>query len=94
MPTYADGYHDGRKFALTEASKKMTREEWLAYGIEQGFCSMPICVYHDGIPTTHSEDLDIDKHGEICLHLIRPYKNGRQRKAVEDNTPAAKGPNK
>lgn len=59
----------------------MTREEWLKFGIEQGYCSPPVCATHDGWPTTDLEDLDDD----ACIHLMRPYASDEERALVEEN---------
>lgn len=59
----------------------MTLDDWLHYGIANGWCGPPVCANHDGIPTTASEDDDED----VCLHVLRLYANDEQRRAVEEN---------
>ena len=35
---------------------EMTFEEWFQYGLQKSFCGPPLCVEHDGFPTTEEED--------------------------------------
>lgn len=62
----------------------MTRAEWLELGIREGFCSPPVCITHDGWPTTIVEDEEED----ACIHLIRCYRNDAERVDVEANNSA------
>jgi len=62
----------------------MNQDEWLNYGVEQGFCSPPVCYTHDGLPTTFEEDESWDED-EPCVHIIRPYHTEAHRLEVEDN---------
>jgi hypothetical protein len=62
----------------------MTRDEWLKQGIELGFCSPAICYTHDGLPTTDTEDLEMESD-DVCITIIRPYKDADEQKSVESN---------
>ena len=62
----------------------MNQDEWLIYGIEQGFCGPPVCYTHDGLPTTFEEDENWDED-EPCVHIIRPYRDSEERRDVENN---------
>ena len=31
-------------------------DEWAMYGYQQGFCTPPVCINHDYLPTTATED--------------------------------------
>lgn len=33
----------------------LTREQWIRYGVNQGYASLPFCETHDGGPITDSE---------------------------------------
>ena len=35
-----------------DAKVEMTFDEWLKYGMENSFCGPPVCVTHDGEPST------------------------------------------
>jgi hypothetical protein len=60
--------------------------EWLAEGIEAGFCGPIVCAAHDGIPTTSAEDEAIwESEEDICLPVMRAYDSVATRKAVEAN---------
>lgn len=67
----------------------MTQHECIATGIANGWCSPPICITHDGFPTTEAEDLNEDEGFDHCLHLIRPYRDEEEKQAVERNCSAA-----
>ena len=60
----------------------MDFNHWLKYGIEQGFCGPPVCSTHDGIPTSHAEDLEWEEH-DPCIHVIRPYIDRDHKEEVE-----------
>ena len=58
-------------------------DEWLKFGMEQGWCGPPVCVHHDGLPTTQEEDeLEWD---DYCLFVIRPYADLQMKFDVEKN---------
>jgi hypothetical protein len=61
----------------------MTFDQWIQYGISQGWCGPALCAIHDGIPTTAEEDDD----GDSCLQIIRLYEDESVREAVEENHP-------
>ena len=44
-------------------------EEWLNYGIQQGFCSPQVCATHAGIPSVDDEDMIEDP--DFCVHVVR-----------------------
>jgi len=49
----------------------MTFDEWLSYGIEQGYCSKEVCETHDGVPMTDYEADQFDEGYDPCLHVVR-----------------------
>ncbi|NDB07541.1 MAG: hypothetical protein EBX97_02440 [Actinobacteria bacterium] len=59
-------------------------DEWVRIGIENGWCGPPVCYTHDGLPTSPAEDEEFEE-GDPCLHIIRLYEDGEQRKAIEDS---------
>jgi hypothetical protein len=48
----------------------MTFDEWLQYGLTQGWCGPAVCETHDGVPMSESE---LDEYGDSCIHIIRLY---------------------
>lgn len=60
-------------------------EDWLREGIEKCWCGPPVCSTHDGTPTTADEDAAFDGGDDVCIHVIRPYKDAETKIAVEDN---------
>jgi hypothetical protein len=63
----------------------LDRNEWLEFGIREGFCSAPLCSTHDGIPSTDAEDEEWGEGGDPCIHVIRPYTDDAEKVAVEEN---------
>lgn len=65
---------------------KMTQtfDEWLKAGLNAGWCGPSVCITHDGLPTTSTEDEAFDD-GDPCVHIIRLYDNTATKKAVEAN---------
>jgi hypothetical protein len=45
--------------------------EWVNYGVEKGWCSLPACATHDGVPGTPEEDEDWDRGGDPCQAVLR-----------------------
>jgi len=67
----------------------MTQHEWITTGIANGWCSPPICITHDGYPTTEEEDEEFEKGFDPCIHVIRPYSEPAEKALVEENFSAA-----
>lgn len=61
----------------------MTFDEWLAIGREHGYCSMPACNTHDGVPQTPAELAEWDDGGDPCVHVIRLYESPQQMAEAE-----------
>ena len=49
----------------------MTFEQWLAYGVQHGFCSEQFCDTHDGGPMTEAESAVWDAGFDPCRHMVR-----------------------
>ncbi len=47
--------------------------EWLRLGVERGWCSEPVCVTHDGMPSTPEEDERWEDGGDPCVPGVRLY---------------------
>ena len=67
----------------------MTFDEWMKYGYDNGFCSPPVCVIHDGIPTTALEDEELDEGYDTCFHGVRLYDDLQMRNGCEANSAPA-----
>ena len=61
----------------------MDFEEWAQIGWENGWVSAPVCLIHDGMPTTADEDEDMDEGHDPCIHIMRLYEDNEQRLGVE-----------
>ena len=46
-------------------------DQWMTEGINRGFCGPPVCVLHDGVPTTEEEDAALWDGEEPCHHVVR-----------------------
>ena len=49
----------------------MTFDEWLAYGVANGFCTPQFCWTHDGMPMSESEQDEWEDGGDPCAHGVR-----------------------
>lgn len=65
----------------------MNQHEWIKYGIDNGWCSPPVCYMHDGLPTTPDEDAELDDGFDPCVHIIRMYEDKAMATEVEGNHP-------
>jgi hypothetical protein len=54
----------------------MTIEEWLDLGIENGWCSKPVCNTHDGLPSSAAEDEAWDQGYDPCVPAVRLWWSG------------------
>lgn len=50
---------------------KMTIEEWLQYGIDNGYCTEVFCDTHDGGPASASEWMAFDEGLDLCREVVR-----------------------
>ena len=62
----------------------MTFNEWLQYGLTQGWCGPAVCVTHDGIPMSEAEEADMYDF-DPCIHVIRLYDDRDDKLSVEAN---------
>jgi hypothetical protein len=49
----------------------MTFEEWLAFGVANGFCTEQVCDTHAGYPTTETENRLFEVGVDFCIHVVR-----------------------
>jgi len=49
----------------------LTREQWIRYGVEHGYASLPFCETHDGGPIADSEGEAFEQGGDPCLVYMR-----------------------
>ena len=63
----------------------LTYNQWIAIGIEQGWCGPAVCYTHDGLPTTVPEEEDFEDGGDPCIHIVRLYSDNEVRLGVEYN---------
>lgn len=61
----------------------MDFEMWLSIGREHGYCSMPVCNTHDGVPQTAGELELWDNGDDPCVHVIRLYESPEQMAEAE-----------
>ena len=59
---------------------KLTLEEWIAYGVRNGYCSELYCENHDGTTWKDVERFGqlLDEYGErdFCWPIVRIYNGG------------------
>ncbi len=71
----------------------MTYREWITAGVEAGWISAPVCLTHDGTPTTEAEAAEYFEGFDPCVFGCRVYGDtsdaAAQRSGVEKNFPAA-----
>jgi hypothetical protein len=61
-------------------------DDWLAYGMDQGWCGPTVCETHDGLPLSASEEEEFFEQGlDPCIHVIRLYEDFETKFAVEEN---------
>ena len=61
-------------------------DEWLHFGITQGWCGPAICETHDGTPLTASEETEMFEEGfDPCIHILRLYEDIEMKEMIEEN---------
>lgn len=45
--------------------------EWVAFGVEKGWCSFPVCETHEGLPLTPEEEDEWAKGHDPCTPAMR-----------------------
>jgi hypothetical protein len=63
----------------------LTFDEWIAYGIENGWCGPPVCYTHDGLPMSEQEYAEFDEGQDPCTHIVRMYEDIDMKKSIEEN---------
>lgn len=48
-----------------------SKAEWLAEGIEAGWCSDVVCMTHDGVQWTEVEEAEWEDGGDPCCAVVR-----------------------
>jgi len=49
----------------------MNFDEWLKYGIENGFCTEQFCSTHDAMPLHETEERAWSEGNDPCAHMVR-----------------------
>lgn len=49
----------------------MDFDEWLVFGVDKGWVSLPVCAMHDGLPTTAEEESELDEGYDPCMTALR-----------------------
>ena len=62
----------------------MTFDDWMKYGIKQGWCGAPVCYTHDGLPTSPEEDEEFEM-GDPCIHIVRMYDSEEHKAEIEES---------
>ncbi len=64
----------------------LNKVEWIRKGVKEGWCSLPVCEYHDGLPVSEQESRQT-MEGSTCILIMRLYSSDDERKAVESFSP-------
>ena len=62
----------------------MDFDAWLKTGYDNGWIGPDVCVTHDGVPMTASEEAESET-GDPCVHVVRLYESTDTKKDVEEN---------
>ncbi len=60
----------------------MSFDEWLQYGIAQGWASKTVCSTHDGLPFTDEEEEQWEQGLDPCVHAIRLFETKEDQENV------------
>lgn len=60
---------------------------WYQNGVDRGWISPMVCLFHDGVGLTNSEMLLADEDMEPCVWVMRRYHSTDERHEVEVGHP-------
>lgn len=66
----------------------MNIDQWLQYGYKNGWCTAPLCITHDGLPTSETEDHQLEQD-DICIAIIRLCDDHQHQTQITDNHTAS-----
>jgi hypothetical protein len=66
-----DGNCKCKQESAIMTSPLFTYNEWIEYGISNGFCSRVVCEIHDGAPITETEGELFDAGLDPCAFIVR-----------------------
>jgi hypothetical protein len=75
-------FEHGRR--LTVADEMNDYTSWLQTGLDNHWIGPSVCATHDGIPTSHTEDDELDEH-DPCLFIHRVYHDAMHAAEIRDN---------
>lgn len=56
---------------ITRDKKLQGLRDWLQVGIDNNFCTPPVCDTHDGAPRTEEEENEFEEGGDPCITVVR-----------------------
>lgn len=85
----SDNFYDPEKNYLGAGRNQIPGEtsfdEWIEFGMNKGWCGPPVCSTHDGVPTSHAEEVEWEEGNDPCIHVVRMYEDEQQKLSVEEN---------
>ena len=77
------------KPVMDALGKEMTFDEWIVIGMNNGWCGVPLCEMHDGLPYTKEEMEELDAGHDPCIHVIRLFNSPEDKAEAEaDHSPS------
>lgn len=59
--------------SLDEDLDMFTYEEWVRYGVDNGWVGSPRCIHHDGMDTTEDEESEMEEGHDPCIVMMRVW---------------------
>jgi hypothetical protein len=50
--------------------------EWVAYGVERGYCTEAVCQTHDGATLSEGEQDGFEEGDDPCVPIVRLWPDG------------------
>lgn len=67
------------------SNEEITFDAWIKIGLREGWVGPPVCVPHDGLPTSAQEDEAYSEGEDPCFHVVRMYEDESVKRDVEGN---------
>lgn len=66
--------------------------EWVVIGLDNGWCSEPVCETHEGLPMTKDEEQEWESGNDPCVLAMRIYNSPEDKAEAEEGHPVSASP--
>jgi len=72
---------------FTRESEFLEFDIWYQNGVDRGWVSPLVCLFHDGVGLTEEENSAVENDLEPCVWVMRLYRSTEERLEIEKSHP-------